>query len=342
MIAPRPKERRRVTLIATFRGYQGFAVCADSQETITQFDENGDAVELRRAVQKITPVKTGNCQVSIAGGGNATLIEAFIVRARRRLQTENLPSPRMEDVHRIVEDELALFYRNDVALCTDTDKGIKLFVAAACQTAMECDVWISEGILLRPVAQDRPELLGWNHELYHKTAEQLFEPNMRLSRAALASIYVVTTAKKTSNYVGGELTVATVKPNGIWIEEHEYVESMEARLDSYERAVGQLFLDCADTEISPKLLEARLGQFAEGAQKEHRKHLDAEVAKMQSPDGGMILYSNPLARIPPGTMISVDRNGKIFNVDFDPPPPTKEQQEVPQRYVEMDFSKPKS
>jgi hypothetical protein len=77
MIAPRPKERRRVTLIATFRGYQGFAVCADSQETITQYDENGVAFDLKRAVQKITPVKTGNCQVSIAGGGNATLIEAF-------------------------------------------------------------------------------------------------------------------------------------------------------------------------------------------------------------------------------------------------------------------------
>src|ERR1035438_8951697 len=122
-----------------------------------------------------------------------TVVEAFIVRARRRLQTENLPSPRMEDIHRIVEDELALFYRNDVALCTDTDKGMWLFVAAACQSAMECAVWVSENILLRPVAADRPELLGWGHELYHKTAEQLFEPNMRLSRAALASIYVVAT-----------------------------------------------------------------------------------------------------------------------------------------------------
>ncbi len=124
---PNPKQKwlpkaKRMTLISAFRGSAGIALCADTQETVTYYDEDGNPFDLRKAVQKISPLVTGGFQIAIAGSGNPTLIEAFIIRAKRRLQNENLPAPNIEDAERIIEDELALFYRNDVVLCPDTER----------------------------------------------------------------------------------------------------------------------------------------------------------------------------------------------------------------------------
>jgi hypothetical protein len=324
-------KRKYMTLISAFRGQTGIALCADSQETITYYDPHGIPYDLRQAVQKLTPIVEGGFRLVIAGSGNSTLIEAFIVRARRRLQNENLPNPAITDVVRIIEDELSLFYRNDVTLCQDDDKGMKLFIAASCPTVWQFNVWVTEGVVLREIASDKPELVGWEHEMYSEMAQRMYTPNMQLAQAVLASIYTLTVAKQTSNYVGGDLSVAVVRANGIWLEDRDYVESMEVRLRSYDAIINQLFLACADTEISPKALEKKLAEFQEQAQGLHRQQLDAAIQRMQRANGGLIMAVNPMARIPPGTMITVGANGQISNVDYDPPPPvpmTHEQIEV--------------
>ena len=246
---------RRVTLISAFRGNGCIALCADAQETVTYYDSDGAPYELRKAVQKITPTIIGGFHIAIVGSGNPTLIESFIVRAKRRLHHENIPNPAISDFVRIIEDELVVFYRNDVSVCPDIDKGVKLFIAASCPGVAECNVWVTENIVLRELASDKPELVGWEHEMYNEMAVRLFIPNMAMSQAVLASIYTLTVAKQTSNYVGGNLSVAVVYPRGIWLEDQDYVNSMEARLRDYDIATTQMFLACANTQISPSNLK---------------------------------------------------------------------------------------
>src|SRR5258708_28950416 len=77
------ERRKYVTLIAAFRSRAAIAVCADSQETITCYDEHGTSYELRKTVQKISPHVIGKYQIAIAGAGNANLIESFVIRAVR-------------------------------------------------------------------------------------------------------------------------------------------------------------------------------------------------------------------------------------------------------------------
>jgi hypothetical protein len=73
-----------MTLIAAYRTPEGVAICADSQETGFYPDGEGGLHELRKALQKIAPITTGDYQLIIAGSGNAALIEVFILRLERR------------------------------------------------------------------------------------------------------------------------------------------------------------------------------------------------------------------------------------------------------------------
>ena len=79
-----------------------------------------------------------------------------------------------------------------------------------------------------------PELNGWNHRLYTETAKRLFRPQMTISQAALASIYTLTIAKDSSNWIRNPFSVAIVSKDGIWLEDVNYVEKMENRLRDYE------------------------------------------------------------------------------------------------------------
>jgi hypothetical protein len=159
MIAPKPhlSSRRdqverfprstRVTLIAAFRSSSGIALCADSQETLTRYDDDGQPYEMRVTVQKISPMVCGKYQMAIAGSGPSGLIESFMVRADRALQdqdavicTENNPAG-IAAVHTRLEIELKNFYANDVALYPDQDKNFKLFIAASCPIADSTSYW---------------------------------------------------------------------------------------------------------------------------------------------------------------------------------------------------------
>jgi hypothetical protein len=74
-----------VTLIAAWRCHpEGIALHADSQEIVPIWN-GADWVEYRKTVQKITPQKMGAFQVIVAGSGNASLIESFTIRLRRKL-----------------------------------------------------------------------------------------------------------------------------------------------------------------------------------------------------------------------------------------------------------------
>jgi hypothetical protein len=268
-----------MTLITAFKADFGFAICADAQESC----EYGDGNVLKRSVQKIAPLKIGKYQIAIAGSGNTALIEAFIERARRSIErleamscASDNPASVMQ-IHAALEDELAAFYANDVVLCPDEDKEMKLFIPACCPIAQQFALWVSQYSVLREA--NSIELNGWEHELYSETASRFSSSRMTVAQAALASIYTLTVAKSTSNYVGGPLSVVIVNKDGIWPVDADYVRTMEDRLVDYEAAVNRLFLSCADTTISVPDLEDGLEQFKKAVISLHREQIDQQAMK---------------------------------------------------------------
>jgi hypothetical protein len=252
-------------------------------------------------VQKITVLEKGKYQIAVCGGGHADLIEAFIVRAERALEAEDravctrdIPAS-VSAIHRRLEAELHTFYEKDVALCPDEDKRFKLFIAATCPLAQQYALWVSEGIVLRNMHSNEPELNGWDHNLYAETAKRFFSPNMTIAQAVLASIYTVALAKVTSNSVRDPLSVATVTGHGICLEDANYVKSMEERLGDYENALNRLFLTCSDTTVSLPELEDQLDAFNKGVLNLHRTHIDRQMANTTIED---VFSNNPVSRVP--------------------------------------------
>jgi hypothetical protein len=298
--------RRRVTLIASIPTPKGFAICADSQETVVEQEpDTGEQYEVRCTVQKIAPLISEKYQIGICGGGHAGLIEAFIVKAKRALEDEDSSIHSAQNpasikrIHSRMEQELGMFYATDVALCPDppSTKGFKLFIAASCPLAQECAVWVSENTVLRESRTDGPELNGWNHRLYEHTARRLFSLGMTLTQASLAAIYTVAVAKNTSNYVRDPFSLAIVDGNGIHLMESEYITAMESRLQEYEARLNSLFLACADTTVSNPELEDSLGNFNEAILQMHKDQIDTQAQSMTIED---LLGRNPQRKLPKG------------------------------------------
>lgn len=264
-------ERKRVTLISAFRCQQGVVVSADSQETVG---------EHRVTVKKISPpLNVGNYQIAIAGGGNATLIEAFIIQLTRTLAVDASLSS-IAEFRAFTEERLIEFHQNDVKLYRGKPKRFRLFIAAVCSATHEFEVWTTEGVRLRPIASDRPELIGIDYPLYAQTAQRLYRESMSMPQAVLASMYLLTLAEKTSNWVRGPMIVAKITEHGIHVESEVYVREAEDQLSKYEKAVTALFLNCADTSVSHAELEKSLEEFSRTAVNLHLHHKGVKVTQV--------------------------------------------------------------
>jgi len=289
----RPPIRRFMTLVAAVRSDAGIAIAADAQETV------GDC---RRAVQKIQARTLGGVQFLIAGSGHADLIDSFILRMERVMLGADVST--LQEFVSLVETELYDFYLTDVAWCPDQDKSMRLVIGAAVEKTEECDVWVSKGIRIHSIGAYG--LVGWDDTMYHGVIQRLVFPAISLAQATLAALYVIGTAKETSNYVGGDVSMALVLPKAIWPEPPEYVKEMETRLKDYEREVSPILLACADTGLSADELSERLGTFATAVSDLHLKHIKQVIRR------DLLPREHAYAKVPMGIYYSAGHGDIIM------------------------------
>jgi hypothetical protein len=300
----RRRTRRRMTLIAAFRTDEGIAICADTQETVS--DQYGD--EYRATVQKVVPLTFDNVQLIIAGSGNADLIDAFTLIISRQFGTGKSPST-IADTHKALEKHLRTFYREEISLAED--KNFKILVAAYCAGAREYEAWVSETRFLRPIGGF--DLLGWDHFLYRVTAQKMYRNDLSLTQAILAAVHVLTIAEQTSNCIRGPFTVSVVHDRGISIEESQYVRDLQDRLRAFEENLNYLLLACADTSVYSVTLKKALEQFVRIAISLHERQIDAVIE--QSWKTGKALTGS-VHKVPPGLLIETRPDGtKIIRHD---------------------------
>jgi hypothetical protein len=300
------KRRKRVTLIAAVRADDGIAICADSQETVGDY---------RRSVQKITPVKSGNLELVLAGAGNGDLIEGFIVMLSRGLPGANIET--LEGFVTYCESTLATFYQTDVPTAAEDNRSLFLFIAASIPTRKEYQVWIARSTRLKPLGES--DLLGWDETLYYRPLEHMRHEGISVAQAVLTVIHTVTIAEESSNYVRSPLAVAIVNSNGIAIEDVGYVQMLQGRLLEYEKRLDAVFLACADTSVYKKSLEEKLSAFATEAIQLHDDYtiqaIHHSLGKAISGEG----HGDAYPKFPLGTRISarLTKDGPdIFNTEY--------------------------
>lgn len=310
-----------MTLIANLPVDGAFVIGADTQETVSYPDEQGGTFDLRKAVQKLRPETIGAYQIAIVGAGDARLIDAFILKAQRAIASD-VAQPSATALRAVLEQQLVDFYRNDVPLCQDATD-FKTIIPYFCAATREYGVLVSELAAFRDINRRGPELMGWEHELYLKTAARLHQPTMSVSQGVLAALYVLTVGEDTSNYIKAPFHVAVVRDNGIWMEPDDHVRALTERLRAFDVRMGQLFLACADAGLSPQHFEETLARFGEESVRLHKQQLDDEIRRMLR--AGLNTTNNPYPQIPPGAVIFLkappDASLRIqpdaqFEVDF--------------------------
>jgi hypothetical protein len=297
-----------MTLICAWRCTDGLVMCADSQETV-----NDGRYDYRVSVQKIAPEIMGQLQICICGTGTpVSLIESFIIQCRRSLN-DNSPT-NLAGLVTALETELALFYSIDVAACLDQDKSVEFIIGVTCPSTNEADIFLTENIRLRPAKNW--ELIGFDLPLYKDLAKRLYpkKGSMTINEGILAGVYLLMVAGQTSNYVGGETSVAVIRPDNIWIELPKYVTEMEKRLKVYESKVNELFLACSDTSLSPGKLSEKLASFSDVVTKLHEFHLN-NIASMTL-SAGLNTATDPYPKLPPGATLSVTSTGELGKVVY--------------------------
>jgi hypothetical protein len=312
-MAPKPRwasRRRHMTLIAAIPCQHGVVLAADTQETVSVCNGH-EWVEYRRTIQKIVPRDMGGFSVVVAGTGNAALIDSFILVLERKLAT--VSGVALTDFVSSTEDALSDFYGTDVALWPDeNDRFVKMIFAAAPKIGGDSGVWLQKHIRLSPLVA--PELVGVEESLYDNTLKRVCGDGPAVQQGILAALYVLTMAEQTSNSVRAPMTVVVIRPNGIWPEREEYVETMTERLRAYEKHLSAIFMACADTSVSPKTLEKQLNEFASNAISLHTAQIQ-RVAQMQI-DEGLYIVNDSHPRLPPGTVLSIPETGPV-TVEFD-------------------------
>jgi hypothetical protein len=283
-----------------------FVMCADSQETVEEFDANGASLgSYRRTVQKIKPLNISDLQVVIAGSGNSNLIEAFIELLRRALLSQ--PCKSMPEFVNLVELKLIDFYRDHVPLAED--KTMALFIGCSLKSTHEIGAWIQTDTILIPIVE--PVLEGWRETLYVKILERLCAGDLTKEQAVLAGVYVLKVAEASSNYVREPMSVVVIDSEGIHEVPQEYVHDVADRLAEYERSLNRLFLACADTRVATHELEESIEEFKATVVALHRHDIDQQAEKTSLGD---LLRYNPLQTLPPGPIAF---GTKGFSIEHD-------------------------
>lgn len=258
---------KRVTLIVAARTPEGIVIHADSQDTAGAF---------RVQVDKIKCEKMGEFSVLIAGAGcPSSLVDAFPLRLGRRI------NEKVTTIAKFVsetEKELNRFYRHDIPLCPDDDKNVIYLIAVWHSKTRQYQAWVADNVVLQPIPDTIPVLLGWDHRVYLGIAKHIYSRAMNTQQTLLAGIYLLTIAEETCSYIGGPIKIAVVNEGGIQLETEDYVRRTQDRLKAYENRANKVFLACADTTVSLPALEDSINEFRQTALDLHREQID-EVAK---------------------------------------------------------------
>lgn len=243
-------------------------------------------------------MKSGDIELSIAGAGNAELIESFISVFSRKLKTADIPN--LLAFVDFFEAALGDFYRLDVPLAGDSGSFV-LFVAASIPKNREYEVWRSSLARLRPLG--KADLIGWDESLYYRSIDR--HQGIGVAQAVLTAIHTVTVAEETSNTVRSPFVVIIINDNGIAVEDSAYVDLLRARLVEYEKRLNAVFLACADTSVYKNVLEAKLAAFAKEALELHDNYmLQAIQHSLDTAFSGKSL-GDPYPKFPLGTRLTV-------------------------------------
>jgi hypothetical protein len=228
-------------------------LCADTQETV------GD---VRVTVNKLEPVDWGHYQLALAGSGNGDLIEGFAYALGRAI--ESWPEGADEEfVRESIRDLLLDYHDNEVRIYPADSNNGRFFESIICIKPKGVEgqffLWKLAGPIIMPVGDYA--LIGISAAIYTHELGRLYRSRISAGQAVLLAIHLLSLAKATSNYVGGETDIVVLRPDKLHPYSCDDIRLLESRIEAFNRQMAKLVLACPDHTIPVAEFRALLNVF---------------------------------------------------------------------------------
>jgi hypothetical protein len=282
-----------MTLIAGIKCGDGYVVCADSQETVPL----ADGTEARVTCQKLVSIPVGKVTVSIAGSGDADLIDAFVERVRIGYATSEISS--LAACRTVIQEELAAFKKEKRLRRRGSQTAFSFLIGAQSQEDRRCVLW-------RTAAGDLIEvqkyaLVGYEDSRYDYAARNLFRVDMPLSQGVFLGLYIMWLGQHTSNYIHAPITVAILRDNGLHFEDQKKIDSIDQKVRLFTAQFESQFLACSDTGLQGEEFGKALTEFGATVVQFRREFIEEWVG--HAIDTGLDRTLEAWNSVPTGTMI---------------------------------------
>lgn len=282
-----------MTLIVGIKCDDGYVVCADSQETVPL----ADGTEARVTCQKLVSIPIGKVTVSIAGSGDADLIDAFVERVRIGYATSEISS--LAACRTVIQEELAAFKKEKHLRRRGSQTAFSFLIGAQSQEDRRCVLW-------RTAAGDLIEvqkyaLVGYEDTRYDYAARNLFRVDMPLSQGVFLGLYIMWLGQHTSNYIHAPITVAILKDNGLHFEDQKKIDSIDQKVRLFTAQFESQFLACSDTGLQGEEFGKALTEFGATVVQFRREFIEEWVG--HAIDTGLDRTLEAWNSVPTGTMI---------------------------------------
>lgn len=268
-----------MTLIAAFRcqvgEYPGVIICADTQETVGDY---------RVAVDKIQPGVAGYYDLVIGGAGNvAALIDGLTDAIKRNVQRWDADLD--EEAARLrIERVLLTYHARQVAFypAEADEKRLRFVICIRDKNTGNIHLWKTDGTAIEAVTTYT--ILGWEEAIYDYEVRRFYRPGLWFPQAVYLGLQLFSTAKATSNYVGGDTQVITASHYGMDIEEQVVISELEQYAATFNVALAELVRACPDTSIFKPEFQTILANFEKQAERLRLRYLQRSFAYYERVD----------------------------------------------------------
>jgi len=242
-----------MTLIAGIKCGDGYVICADSQEIVRE----ADGSDSRKTCQKLVPINIGKVSVSLAGAGDADLIDAFVERLRVTYQSPEITS--LDACSTVIKDELYAFAKEKGIRRSRVANRFRFMIGAYSPNERSCRLWRTAAG--EPIEVQQYALVGYEDTRYDYAVRNFFRPGMPISQGVFLGLYLMWLGEHTSTSIHGPITVAVLRDNGIQFESREKVDAIDQKVRLFTAQFETQFLACSDTGLQGEEFAVRLKDF---------------------------------------------------------------------------------
>lgn len=247
-----------MTLGAAIRCNGGVVLCADSQESVGEFQYPVEKLRLRPTSFEV---------IGIVGSGRSGIADMIADELERSLEGgyDDIPSYKER-----VEDTLTRLYKDVLAVYPGTDevRHVDTLVAVRPINLEYVGLFKCEANAVSNV-QDF-EIIGMGKVVRYEMQQLYRKKQMTMRQGVAAAIHILRTAGMSLHVVGGKSSIATITDDGRWALEPEWnVVETDRFMWNVRWRIGQLMLHVGDGTLSTDAFEEIMTEFSEAARTAH-------------------------------------------------------------------------